>query len=47
MQQLRSDTHSPGRWRVLVPMANTPAFAQAFGCKAGDAMVASDPLRVW
>ncbi|MBL8341173.1 MAG: hypothetical protein JNL30_06860 [Rubrivivax sp.] len=41
------DVHSPERHRVLTPMANAPAFAQAFGCKADDAMVAPDPLRVW
>ncbi len=45
--QLRTDGHSPGRWRVLAPMSQMPAFAQAFGCKAGDAMVAADPVRVW
>lgn len=47
IQQLRSGTHSPDRYRILTPMANTPSFAQAFACKAGDAMVAADPLRVW
>ena len=47
IQQLRSGTHSPDRYRILTPMANTPYFAQAYGCKAGDAMVAADPLRVW
>ena len=47
VDQLRTDGHSPGRWRVLAPMAQMPAFAQAFGCKAGDAMVAADPVRVW
>ena len=47
LNQLRTDTHSPGRWRVLVPMAHMPAFAQAFGCKPGDAMVAGEPVVVW
>jgi putative endopeptidase len=47
IQQLRSGTHSPNRYRILTPMANTPYFAQAFACKAGDVMVAADPLRVW
>ena len=45
--QLHSDSHSPGRWRVLAPLSNTPAFAQAFGCKPGDATVAAEPIAVW
>lgn len=47
INQLRTDSHSPAKYRVLTPMANTPYFAQAFSCKAGSAMVASDPLTVW
>jgi predicted metalloendopeptidase len=47
VDQLRTDGHSPGRWRVLAPMSHLPAFAQAFGCQAGDAMVAADPIRIW
>jgi putative endopeptidase len=47
VDQLRTDSHSPGRWRVLAPMSQMPAFAQAFGCQAGDAMVAAEPITVW
>ncbi|MDH0863400.1 M13 family metallopeptidase [Mitsuaria sp. GD03876] len=47
LNQLRTDPHSPGKYRVLAPMSNMPAFAKAFDCKAGDAMVASDPIQVW
>jgi predicted metalloendopeptidase len=47
VDQLRTDGHSPGRWRVLAPLSNMPAFAKAFGCKAGDAMVAAEPITVW
>ncbi|PTT80812.1 peptidase M13 [Pelomonas sp. HMWF004] len=47
INQLRTDPHSPGKYRVLTPMSNTPYFAQAFSCKPGTAMVASDPLTVW
>ncbi|MEO5732926.1 MAG: M13 family metallopeptidase [Rubrivivax sp.] len=47
VDQLRTDGHSPGRWRVLAPMSQSRAFAQAFGCKAGDAMVAPQPIEVW
>ncbi|MDI4633976.1 M13 family metallopeptidase [Pelomonas sp. V22] len=47
VNQLRTDPHSPGKYRVIAPMSNMPAFAQAFGCKPGSAMVASDPITVW
>src|SRR5881396_57319 len=42
-EQLRTrvtvDPHAPEQWRVNGPLSNIPAFAQAFGCKAGDPMV--------
>jgi predicted metalloendopeptidase len=47
LNQLRTGQHSPGRWRVLGPISNQPAFAKAFGCRAGDAMVAAEPILVW
>ena len=47
VDQLRTGQHSPGRWRILGPLANIPAFAQAFSCKTGDAMVAGEPIVVW
>lgn len=47
INQLRTDSHSPAKYRVLTPMSNTPYFAQAFSCKAGSAMVAADPISVW
>ena len=46
-QQIRTGQHSPGPFRVRGPMSNMPAFAAAFGCKAGDPMVAEDPVAVW
>jgi putative endopeptidase len=46
-QQIRTGQHSPGAFRVRGPMSNMPAFAQAFGCKPGDPMVAADPVAVW
>jgi putative endopeptidase len=45
--QLRTDGHSPSRFRILGPMTHMPAFAQAFNCKTGDAMVAAEPITVW
>ena len=38
--------HSPGKFRVNGPYANLDGFAEAFGCKAGDAMVRPDATRV-
>ncbi|MFT7771997.1 M13 family metallopeptidase [Roseateles sp.] len=47
INQIRTDSHSPAKYRVLTPMSNSAYFAQAFSCKPGSAMVASDPLTVW
>ena len=47
IQQLRTDSHSPPRYRVQIPMAHTAAFQQAFGCQRGDAMVAEPRLTIW
>jgi putative endopeptidase len=44
--QLASDPHSPGRVRANGTPTNVPAFAAAFGCKAGDPMVNTDARRV-
>ena len=40
---------SPARWRVNGPLVNTPAFAQAFACKPGQAMfkAAKDQQAIW
>lgn len=46
-QQIRTGQHSPGPFRVRGPLSNMPAFAQTYGCKAGDGMVAEDPVSVW
>jgi putative endopeptidase len=47
--QVQSNEHAPAKWRVLGPLANLPAFAAAFSCKAGDAMVrpAADRVDIW
>ena len=47
IQQLRTDSHSPPRFRVQAPMAHSAAFRDAFACKPGDAMVAEPRLTVW
>jgi putative endopeptidase len=45
-RMVRADPHSPSRWRVIGPLSNLPEFAAAFGCRAGDAMVRADSVRV-
>jgi putative endopeptidase len=49
LQSLKTDPHSPGKWRVNGPLANMPEFKAAFGCKEGDPMVRPDALRarIW
>ena len=44
--RLTTDPHAPANFRAIGTPSNMPAFAEAFGCKAGDAMVRSDDERV-
>ena len=46
-QLARTDPHSPGKWRVNGVVSNMPSFAEAYACKAADAMVRKEPCRVW
>jgi putative endopeptidase len=43
------DPHAPPKLRTNGPLANIPAFAQAFGCKTGDPMVRPESQRaqIW
>ena len=43
------DPHPLPKFRVIGPLSNLPAFAKAFGCKAGDAMVrpANERCGIW
>jgi endothelin-converting enzyme/putative endopeptidase len=41
------DPHSPGKYRVNGVLENMPEFQQAWGCKAGQAMVKENACRVW
>lgn len=44
--QVNVGPHSPGKFRVNGPYANLDAFAEAFGCKQGDAMVRPEATKV-
>jgi putative endopeptidase len=47
--QTQSDPHPLSRFRVNGPLSNMPKFAEAFQCKAGDAMVREESKRcvIW
>jgi putative endopeptidase len=44
--QVKSNEHSPAKFRVNGPLSNIPEFYQAFGVKRGDALWVIDSLRV-
>jgi putative endopeptidase len=44
--QVRSDEHSPVKFRVIGPLSNMPEFYATFGVKKGNAMWREDNLRV-
>ena len=44
---VNTDSHSPGRYRINGVVQNMPEFQQAWGCKAGQAMVRENACRVW
>jgi putative endopeptidase len=42
-----TDPHSPGKYRVNGVVQNMPEFQRAWGCKAGQPMVAENACHVW
>lgn len=45
-KQIQTDPHSPPRYRVKGPLANMPAFAEAFNCKPGEGGLRAENERV-
>ncbi|HXJ91721.1 MAG TPA: M13 family metallopeptidase [Terriglobia bacterium] len=47
--QATTDPHPLARFRAIAPPSNLPAFAQAFDCKSGDAMVRPSDIKcqIW
>lgn len=48
-QQIAIDSHSPGQYRTIGPIMNTPQFQVAFGCTEGSRMTrpASERVVIW
>jgi putative endopeptidase len=45
--QTNTDPHPLARFRGNGPLSNLDAFAKAFGCKKGDAMVRENACKIW
>jgi len=46
---VRSNEHSPAKFRVLGPLSNMPEFFETFGIKKGDPLWRADSLlvKIW
>ena len=49
LDALRTDSHSPVRYRLMGTLPNVPAFGKAFECPAGSPMTRApaDRIRIW
>lgn len=45
VKRIRTDPHSPNKYRINGVLINSPEFAEAFGCKAGRDRMALDPKQ--
>lgn len=46
-ERVATDSHSPARFRVNGPLANLPAFHEAFSCPVGSPMRPEETCEVW
>ncbi|XP_064467530.1 neprilysin-4-like [Ornithodoros turicata] len=46
-QMIQYDTHSPPKYRIIVPMSNMPEFSRAFKCEENAPMNPQKKCRVW
>lgn len=46
---IKTDVHSPAKWRILGPLSNMPEFYKAFGVKKGDKMWRAEDqiVKIW
>jgi putative endopeptidase len=44
--RLKTDPHAPDEFRAIAPIADMPAFSQAFSCKPDDAMWTTPAARI-
>lgn len=42
-----NDNHSPAKYRVIGPLANSVEFSAEFGCPAGSPMNPQNKCEVW
>ncbi|KAK3840070.1 MAG: hypothetical protein JOS17DRAFT_2490 [Linnemannia elongata] len=47
IQTLKTDTHSPAKWRINAPVMNLPEFSEVFKCKAGSPMNPAKKCELW
>uniref|UniRef100_A0A8C5IK54 Neprilysin n=1 Tax=Junco hyemalis TaxID=40217 RepID=A0A8C5IK54_JUNHY len=47
VNSIKTDVHSPGRFRVLGSLQNSPEFSEAFSCTTRDNMDPAEKCRVW
>ena len=47
LKRLRTDPHSPGKFRVYGAVQNSEEFAKAFQCKSNSKMNPTDKCLIW